>query len=496
MRDLFVDFLTITQTFERNSEGGEQLYGEVLFFPEVATFGNRKKDIAKIQESIVQKILENAEGDELQRRFLPESGVEVDTVTVELEASERSVNWREPLQLQFGILTWEHGTDAKIGYVPGLQIEVVATDAGKFEELLKDHILFALNRKGVRNSLFDLALLQRSGDLEITKVRWNTYPMTPRERDEQESEEEEKHVLPEVGKNLADREVDPVFERNDEIDQVAWMLAGRRATSVLLVGESGVGKTALVHHLAHRAGELKLGSRKFFQTSGSRIVAGMSGFGEWQERCRKLVEEAKEQNAVIFFGNLLELLQVGQSSASSESLGSFFRPYLVRGEFLAIAECTPAQLAVIEQQDSRILDAFRQLKVEPTPTDKTLKVLRKRGSSGPQESRAKVKKGALERLITLQERYAGYSVFPGKAVRFLERVRDSRSDEEEPEPIDSGMIDSAFAAETGMPDFLIDERIGIDLDSVRDWFGERILGQEEAVSLVVDTIAAIKARLT
>ena len=181
-------------------------------------------------------------------------------------------------------------------------------------------------------------------------------------------------------------------------------------------------------------------------------------------------------------------MQVGQSASSSESLASFFRPFLVRGEFLAIVECTPAQLALIEQIDARVLDAFRQLKLEPSTETETLSILKKRKAP-------KAKPAALNRLIDLQKRYSGYSAFPGKAVRFLEKVADFDLKSSEG-VIDAAAIDKAFAAETGMPDFLIDESIGIDLDSVRGFFLERLKGQDNAVDLVVDTVAAIKARLT
>ncbi len=502
MRDLFVDYLTITQSFELNAKGDAQLSGEVLFFPEFRTFGNQSKDITRTQEGIVQAILENAEPDEFQRRMLPQTEIKTDRITIELEPTERHPTWRKPLELEFSYLFWEHEADAKIAYVPGLAVEVVASSIKRFDEMLKDHILFALNRAGVRNSLFDLALLQRGdGKIAVSQVKWNAYPMTPRERFErsENSDEQSKKVLSEVASQLDTRRLPLSFERDEMAKQLGWMLGGRRSTSVLMVGESGVGKTALIHHLVQKAGEYKLGGKPVYQTSGSKIVAGMTGFGQWQERCRRMVEEAKEKDALIFFGNLFELLQVGQSSASSESLGSFFRPYLIRGEFIAIAECTPQQLALIEQIDPRILDAFRQLKLEPADEEQTLKILKKRNAAASHRVKAKFGKGALERLLGLQKRYSGYSAFPGKAVRFLERVseiaRQNTSAESLP-LITPELIDKTFAAETGMPDFLIDESISIDLDAVRHWFGERLKGQEDAVNLTIDTIAAIKARLT
>ena len=101
-------------------------------------------------------------------------------------------------------------------------------------------------------------------------------------------------------------------------------MAADHRPSVLLVGPSGVGKTAVVHELVARRRELGLGRSAFWSTTGARIVAGMSGYGMWQERCQQIVKEVSGAGAVLHVENLVELLGVGRGSDDEQGLAAFF----------------------------------------------------------------------------------------------------------------------------------------------------------------------------
>jgi ATP-dependent Clp protease ATP-binding subunit ClpA len=90
-------------------------------------------------------------------------------------------------------------------------------------------------------------------------------------------------------------------------------LLAPKPRSVLLVGPSGVGKTAVVHALLQQGRRLELKHTPVWSTSGARLVAGMCGYGMWQERCQTLCEEVSKVKAVLHLGNLAELMEVGRS---------------------------------------------------------------------------------------------------------------------------------------------------------------------------------------
>ncbi len=504
MRDLFVEGLTIQQYLESTPQGVEQMESEWLFFPEIRTLSNRTSKPEKIreeQERLIQKGLEDpaTEPQVLGQRLPVPETIKQHSIEVILHADHVDAQWREPLVLDFPYLTWEK-EKLLLAYVPVLGIEIPIRDPEKIDEKLRDHIEFALSREEARNSLFELGLRQRCRDLKMGRFIWNAYPKTPKEiyiRDE-EAGNKKPDVLKEVASRIDWGKNQPAHLYTEPLAQLVRLLSGKRGSgSVLIVGESGVGKTHLVNHLATRKDNHKLGRHPFFQTSGSRIVAGMCGFGQWQERCRAMAAEARERDAIIFFGNLFELMEVGQYSGSSESIASFFRPFLIRKDFLAIVECTPDQLALIEQQEPRLLEAFRQMKLDaPNAEDAGEILTRSVGSEFTQP--------ALRRILKLHQRYAGYSAFPGRMLRFAKRLitensisrkRRSFSPADE-EGIKESAVVKAFATETGLPDFLLDDEIPMDVNQSGEWFRDRLIGQDEAVTLVIDTVAAIKARLT
>jgi len=112
-----------------------------------------------------------------------------------------------------------------------------------------------------------------------------------------------------------------------------------------------------------------MAQRTFLATSGSRLVAGQTGFGMWQERCRALVKECARVRAVLHVGNLVELIQVGRYEGNSQGVASFLKGPIARGELLAIAECLPEQIPLIEREDPALLGLFEQIAVDEPPPE-------------------------------------------------------------------------------------------------------------------------------
>jgi len=495
MRDLFVEGVLAGLRLDGPGESG--LFDQrMLHFPEIRTLarGDKKDVIA----SIAEQILAHEPPDELPRRLPVAEEIGSSEIRVDLGPPSGSALWSEPLSLTFPYLFWDKESLA-VAFVPALDIEVVSREAQSLELALEEQILATLARWRIRHDLFEIALLQRHRELVMERFLWNIYPLSPKERHVRDEGDEEAttRVLAEIAEVIEpdSSEATQAIERSGETRRLARILARpRSAGSVLLVGEPGVGKSHIARHVATRKNQLGLAGRSFYRTSGSRIIAGMTGFGEWQERCQAMIREAGEQNAILLFGNLLELMNVGQYSGNSESVASFFRPALVRGDLVAVAECTPAELAVIEQRDPRILEAFRQVRIEPPDEEAAFAMARSvsrlpyRGRGNPPD----LDDTGIRRALALHRRYAGYSALPGRLIRFLDRLRQRGGTES----IRPDQIDSAFIAETGLPPFLLDENAPFDTEAIESWFRKRVIGQDGAIAPVVDTIAGIRARLT
>lgn len=281
------------------------------------------------------------------------------------------------------------------------------------------------------------------------------------------------------------------YEREIDVERLASFLTSRQPSSVLLVGPSGCGKTALVRELVRTKADRQLGGRTFWRTSGGRIVAGQTGYGMWQKRCNELIAEMKEQGVILSLGNLFELMQVGQNSCSSESIASYLRPAMIRGDVLAILECTPQQLSAIEAHDPKLLDAFRTCTIQEPDRESGRRILEK-VSAEYAASESTFGKDSLDRLDALHRRYSTYSAYPGRAIHFL---KDLRSEIREKRKITEADVITSFANETGLPRLLLDDAIPFEAEETVAWFDARVMSQEKATRRIVDALATIKTRL-
>jgi ATP-dependent Clp protease ATP-binding subunit ClpC len=465
--------------------------GELLWYPEFVRLAASEARLRVGLEKCAVAVTKRLEPVALHRRHGAGEPV-LGAVTVSLAPPERSLAWHEPIDVAYNTVSWRHG-DTRIAFVPELGVEVVARGDEDFDDLVRSHVrAVAMNRK-ISVSLERLALTHRTSRVHIERLTVSVKLPTPKQAAAKAlvDEGKEKSVLEQVATDLVQESNERAYEVDDLVERVAAALAGRNPRSVLLVGPSGAGKTAVVRELARRRTALGLGRTPFWSTSGSRIVAGMTGYGMWQDRCRKLWSEASKERAVLHLGSLVELEDVGKSVSSTQGVASFLRTFIARGDVLAIAECTPEQIPYIERTEPRLLDAFHRIDVDEPSVEKGLEILR-RSAEALAATRAPVRDDAVALVDRLHRRYATYSAFPGRPLRFLKNLA---ADADRGERVGPGDVVRAFARETGLPLFLLDDDVAFDGARAREFFEGRVLGQPDAVGLVLDLLATTKAGL-
>jgi ATP-dependent Clp protease ATP-binding subunit ClpA len=464
------------------------------FFPEILRFDFDEEKVVESLKANIKKIVEDSPVIQLHHRH-PAGVPELDEVSITLEAPRGQSLWRAPLTLKFQTVRWNHGEVAQLAYLPTLGITVAATKPATREgldQLVRQHILATLARRDILDSLGSLFWAQRGREVKIVNNSVEISLLTPKQvaAKEAKREADKQSALAEAATDLTGENLPIAYELDETVGRLAETLTGRSQRSALLVGPSGVGKTAAVYELVRRRHDFQLAHTPFWATNGSRIVAGMSGFGQWQERCQRLWREAAEERAIIYLGNLIELMEVGKSVSNSQGIANFLRPYIARGDVLSIAECTPEQLTLIERTNPRVLDAFHQLKVEEPAVERGRNVLLNFALAQAENC---VELEAIERIDQLHRRYATYSAYPGRPVRFLKNLLQDRTDGKVMSVED---VTAAFSRETGLPRVLLDERERLDLEAARAWFASRVIGQPDAVDLIVDLLAMVKAGLT
>ena len=465
----------------------ETYFSEALFFPEISRHeGDFQKTLDNLRNSLPD-FLDDLPNLAFSTRRAP-ADVEVRTLEFDHKPSERSIYWKDPIPLIFHYVVWKQAGGVH-AFVPALTIEVIADNEAELPDALVRNIRSALQRYEAADAPSRLIFHQRIKELMVKTSKVDLSVLSPKNLFQKLIQSEANttpNVLKDVATPLHALELPSAYEMADQVSRLAKLLVGDHGRSVLLVGSSGVGKTALCYELIKNRRDHQLGNTKFWETTGARLMVGADSFGDWQERCRKVVAEASQERVILLLGNLFELAEVARHATTPEGMAGFLRPYIERGDLLVVVECTPEQRDILERDHPHLVQSFASMEIKRPNTEKVNSILL---SSCPKEDRVTL--DAVTTIERLHRRYATYSAYPGRPLRFLAELLAECSD-----VIGHSEVAAAFARETGLPQFMVDDSQRLDLSRTHAFFQKRILGQDEAIDLVVDLLASVKAALS
>lgn len=292
-----------------------------------------------------------------------------------------------------------------------------------------------------------------------------------------------------------------VHFRDALVDELMTVLTTGQRKSALLVGPSGVGKTAIVHEIAQRIAQsrvpLRLQEVPVWHVTGGRIIAGMRFLGQWQERCRAIVEEVRSERGILYVDSLLELMMAG-SSQTGLNVARFLLPFVRSGELIVVAETTPDALLLAEQLEGPFVHALRRVPVPSFTTEQATTILELHTRQLGKEHRVEFSAEAIGRSLDVLARFGDADALPGAGLALIEQMARAA-----PPPARGGQrhvlqpIDAvkAFSQASGFPEALIDPDQLLNIQEVRDFFESRIIGQPAVTELLVNLVTTIKASL-
>ena len=220
--------------------------------------------------------------------------------------------------------------------------------------------------------------------------------------------------------------LDPVIGREKEIERVAQILSRRKKNNPILIGEPGVGKSAIVEGLALRIVQRKVSrilfGKRVISLDMTSVVAGTKYRGQFEERIRSILNELKNNHDIILFIDEIHTIVGAGSAAGSMDAANMLKPALARGEIQCIGATTLDEYRKNIEKDGALDRRFQKLMVEPTTADETLQILKNIKDRYEDHHNVRYTDAALEACVKLTERYISDRKFPDKAIDALDEA--------------------------------------------------------------------------
>ena len=220
--------------------------------------------------------------------------------------------------------------------------------------------------------------------------------------------------------------LDPVVGREKEIERIAQILSRRKKNNAILIGEPGVGKSAIAEGLALRIVEKRVSralfGKRIISLDMTAVVAGTKYRGQFEERIRAILTEVKKHPDVILFIDEIHTIVGAGSAAGSMDAANMLKPALARGEIQCIGATTLDEYRKNIEKDGALERRFQKVLVEPTSPEETLQILRNIKDKYEEHHNVTYTDEALEACVRLTDRYVTDRYFPDKAIDAMDEA--------------------------------------------------------------------------
>ena len=335
--------------------------------------------------------------------------------------------------VEFIIGRGERPTPGEIGLTPRAKkvIELAVDEARRLGHhyIGTEHLLIGLMREGEGVAA---GVLESLG-VSLDKVRAETNRILSQSAGQSSSQTRQGNRTPtldELGADLTqlarDRKLDPVVGRESELDRVVQILNRRTKNNPVLIGEPGVGKTAIVEKLAQSVveGEVpeNLSGKRVVTLDMGALVAGTKYRGEFEERLKKVITELKSAgNCVLFIDEMHTMVGAGAAEGAVDA-ANILKPSLARGELQVVGATTSDDYRKYVERDPALERRFQPVYVDPPDVTDTVKILRGVKDRYEEHHGLAITEEAIEAAAQLAERYISDRQMPDKAIDLIDEA--------------------------------------------------------------------------
>ena len=229
-----------------------------------------------------------------------------------------------------------------------------------------------------------------------------------------------------ITKAAEEGRIDPVVGRNREIDRLIQILSRRKKNNPVLIGEPGVGKSAIVEGLALRIKQRKVSrllfDKRIMSLDMAAIVAGTKFRGQFEERIKAVIDELKASDDIILFIDEIHTIVGAGNAGGSMDAANLLKPALARGELQCIGATTLDEYRKTFEKDGALDRRFQKIIVDQTTADETLEILKQIKDNYEKFHNVKYTDDALNACVKLTQRYVSDRAFPDKAIDALDEA--------------------------------------------------------------------------
>lgn len=293
--------------------------------------------------------------------------------------------------------------------------------------------------------------------------------------------------------------LDPVVGREVEIERVVQILSRRKKNNPILIGEPGVGKSAIVEGLALRIVGNEAGAlagKRIITLDVASMVAGTTYRGQFEERMKSVLQELQRHPEVILFIDEIHTIIGAGNAQGSLDAANILKPALARGEVQCIGATTTNEYRTSIEKDGALERRFQKVVVRPTTPEETLSILNRLSEHYAEYHHVIYPEETQQAAVSLAERYITDRAFPDKAIDVMDeagarahaRAKAVGDEPQEPYTITVDDIASVVSMMSGVPVQRVQKAETERLRTMDETLRKRVIGQDEAVNTIVRAI--------
>lgn len=316
------------------------------------------------------------------------------------------------------------------------------------------------------------------------------------------SQKESLSTLNQFATNLTHKaqsgQLDQVIGRQKEIDQLIRVLARRTKSNAILIGDPGVGKTAIVEGLALKIVEKKvpkiLEQVQIYNLSLTSLLAGTSYQGELENRLQNLIKEVKRQGNLIVFIDEIHMIMGAGGASGAMTAANILKPALARGELNIIGATTIDEYRQHIEKDPALERRFEPVKIDEPPEEDTLLILKSVAKKLEKHHGVTLDEPVLKTAIDLTNRYLEDRFQPDKSIDVLDEATSGAKIAGH-ETVTIEDLKKILAQRTGIPITSLTQKESLELLDLDEKLKKQIIGQDHAVKAIADVIKRARAGL-